>query len=162
MTTVTPSVHSRAARSRSGARALSNHSVPTVTPGAMAWPKRHSAELSHRDRIAHHRARHERAHLSSPQQSLGSSPTALRLLFVQSSSWPCTRKFKAIVARSHIWSVPVLLSIHRSSPKVLLWSFKQYRGAAGPSEPPPKWSMYAMVPPASDASYPCESTRHDG
>ena len=53
--------------------------VPTLTPGAMAWPKWHSAEPSHRVRIAHHRARHERAHLPSPLQPHGSSATALRL-----------------------------------------------------------------------------------
>ena len=52
--------------------------MPTLTPGAMAWPKWHSAEPSHRVRIAHHRARHERAHLPSPLQPHGSSPTALR------------------------------------------------------------------------------------
>ena len=74
---VTPAA-SKTPESEKSFRALGRPSVPTLTPGAMAWPKWHSAELSHRVRIAHHRARHQRAHLPSPLQPHGSSPTALR------------------------------------------------------------------------------------
>ena len=74
-TTAARSKRDGSEKSFSGARPTI---TPTLTPGAMAWPKWHSAELSHRVRIAHHRARHERAHLPSPLQSHGSSPTALR------------------------------------------------------------------------------------
>ena len=79
---ITPIPHNPAAPKTDGSQksfsALGGPSVPTLTPGAMAWPKWHSAEPSHRVRIAHHRARHERAHLPSPLQSHGSSATALR------------------------------------------------------------------------------------
>jgi len=40
-------------------RRSTDHPLPTLTPGAMAWPKWHSAEPSHRVRIARHRACHE-------------------------------------------------------------------------------------------------------
>ena len=54
-------------RTRKEFRALGRRSVPTLTPGAMAWPKWHSAEPSHRVRIAHHRARHERAPIGTTE-----------------------------------------------------------------------------------------------
>ena len=73
-----PQLRQKRPNTKSAFGRSADHPVPTLTPGAMAWPKWHSAELSHRVRIAHHRARHERAHLPSPLQSHGSSPTALR------------------------------------------------------------------------------------
>ena len=52
-------------------RALGRPSVPTLTPGAMAWPKSHSAELSHRVRIVHHRLK------CDPARGLDAAPPAL-------------------------------------------------------------------------------------
>ena len=114
-----------------------------LTPGAMAWPKWHSAELSHRVRIAYHRARHERAHLPSPLQPAGSSATALRL-------------FADLDPLRRLWQLAAhLMSLSAVKAKIQckclhLCTFvqKKYRVLTGPSESPPKWSVYVMVSPA--------------
>ena len=115
--------------------------MPTLTPGAMAWPKWHSDEPSHRVRIAHHRARHERAHLPSPLQPHGSSATAL----------PLTCKLWTHMSISEVMSGQECAYGNLLSVNVFMWVHscnKRIAVLTGPSESPPKWSMYVMVSPA--------------